>query len=292
MMSLSQHSEVSRDFFISRAGEDAEISSTIDQILRDAGYTTFLQDRDFGHASFMERMAEGFRMVEGGSRLIALLSSNYQRKPHCLKEARFPLIDDAMNTRERLIVFRVDECKPADFLKDIRYVDLVRYLNDPLQMADVVLQALASRHLATGRARSDIGHDSKVERLLLFLENEDEDNPEKALNYLAIGVLIIAALLIAFDYFIDLWNWLWGTQYYVLFPTSFVIPVAIVCLGALTAAGFFHIRNLAKAIEDARLTSSQIRALRERILKQQWRSKAIVKAAMTLAIRNMTIGSR
>jgi hypothetical protein len=107
-MSLSQHSEDHRDFFISRAGEDAEVASTIDQILRDAGYTTFLQDRDFGHASFMERMAEGFRMVERGSRLIALLSSSYQRKPHCLKEAWFPLIDDAMNTRERLIVFRID----------------------------------------------------------------------------------------------------------------------------------------------------------------------------------------
>lgn len=291
-MPHTNHSEVSRDFFISRAGEDAEIASTIHQILRDAGYTTFLQDRDFGHASFMERMAEGFRMVEGGSRLIALLSGDYQRKPHCLKEARFPLIDDVMNTRERLIVFRVDECEPADFLKDIRYIDLVPHLNNPLQMADVILQALATRSSAISPARPDITHDSKVERLLLFLENEDEDNPEKTLNYLALGILSIAAFLIAFDFFIDFWNWLTGAQYYVLFPTSFVIPAAILCLVALAVFGFLHIRNLAKRIEDARLTSSQIRTLRERISKQEWRSKASVKAAMTLAIRNMTAGSR
>src|SRR4051794_3746360 len=116
-----------RDFFISRAGEDAEIANVIDQILREAGYTTFLQDRDFGHVSFMERMAEGFRMVESGSRLVALLSRNYQQKSHCLKEARFPLIDDAMNKKERLIVFRIDECEPADFMKDIRYIDLSPY---------------------------------------------------------------------------------------------------------------------------------------------------------------------
>lgn len=225
-MTPSQQPKSHRDFFISRAGEDADIAQVIDQILRDAGHTTFLQDRDFGHTSFMERMAEGFRMIEGGSRLIALLSSDYQRKAHCLKEARFPLIDDAMNSLERLIVVRIDKCQPADFLKDIRYVDLVPCLGNPLHIADVLLPAVARSSSASGPVKHEANQDSKVERLLLFLENEDDENPETVLNFSALGILAIAALLVAFDYFIDLWNWLWGTQYHVYFETSFVLPLA------------------------------------------------------------------
>jgi hypothetical protein len=67
------------DFFISRAGEDREIALAVDQILRDHGYTTYVQDKDFGYAAFTERMGQGFRMVEGGAKIIALLSKAYQQ---------------------------------------------------------------------------------------------------------------------------------------------------------------------------------------------------------------------
>lgn len=40
--------------FISRAGEDREAAIQIAQLLTEAGYKTFVQDSDFGHASFME----------------------------------------------------------------------------------------------------------------------------------------------------------------------------------------------------------------------------------------------
>jgi hypothetical protein len=62
---------VQADFFISRAGADKDVAVLVDKVLRDAGHTTFVQDNDFGHASFMARMAQGW---SSGARLICLLS--------------------------------------------------------------------------------------------------------------------------------------------------------------------------------------------------------------------------
>lgn len=132
------------DFFISRAGEDAAVALVIDEILRKAGYTTYIQDRDFGHTSFADRMDDGFSMVEAGARVIAVLSARYQMKPHCQIEARYPLIDDPNNKRQRLIVLRIEECAPQGFLKPIPYVDLVPLLTQPRAFVDAVRGA-ASR---------------------------------------------------------------------------------------------------------------------------------------------------
>lgn len=100
------------DFFISRAGEDRDIALRINDILRSKGYTIFSQDRDFGHSDFTERMDEGFRRIDNGARLIALLSKHYVQKSHCMKEARYPLTDDPSNTTQKLIAFRIDDVKP------------------------------------------------------------------------------------------------------------------------------------------------------------------------------------
>lgn len=131
-----------RDFFISRAGEDKDVALVIDEILRKAGYSTFIQDRDFGATSFPERMDEGFRMVERGARIIGLLSRAYQKKPHCEVESRYPLIDDPSNKRQRLIVLRIEECAPTGFLKALPYVDLVPLLGDAEKLAHAVIGAV------------------------------------------------------------------------------------------------------------------------------------------------------
>jgi TIR domain len=96
---VTERSAEHRDFFISRAGENAAVAIQIAEILRGAGYSTFIQDRDFGNADFMARMADGFAMVDRGARVIALLSHHYQKKPHCMKEAHYPLTDDPSNKR-------------------------------------------------------------------------------------------------------------------------------------------------------------------------------------------------
>jgi hypothetical protein len=131
-----------RDFFISRAGEDKDVALLIDEILREAGYSTFIQDRDFGATAFTARMDEGFRMVEAGARIVALLSRAYQAKEHCLVEARYPLTDDPTNSRQRLIVLRIEECAPVGFLKPIRYVDLVPIARDAAAVRKAVLGAV------------------------------------------------------------------------------------------------------------------------------------------------------
>ncbi len=118
------------DFFISRTGADKDAALVVDKILRGAGYTTFIQDRDFGATAFTERMDESVRMVEAGARIVALLSHTYQTKPHCEIEARYPLIDDPSNIRQRLVVLRIEDCAPMGFLKPIPYVDLVPVLHD------------------------------------------------------------------------------------------------------------------------------------------------------------------
>lgn len=126
---------VKADFFISRTGQDKEIALAIAQLVRDAGHTTWLQDEDFGHASFMARMEQGF---DSGARVIALLSSGYQRSDYCRKEYNVALSGDPLNLNERLIVVRVDECQPAGNLRDIAYTDLVPILAiaDERQRAD------------------------------------------------------------------------------------------------------------------------------------------------------------
>jgi hypothetical protein len=73
---MSDNAPITRDYFISRAGADKQIALAIAAIIREAGFTTWLQDEDFGHASFMVRMEQGF---ESGARIIALLSAAYQR---------------------------------------------------------------------------------------------------------------------------------------------------------------------------------------------------------------------
>jgi tetratricopeptide (TPR) repeat protein len=134
--------QVDRDFFISRAGADSDVALVITKILRDAGYTTFLQDEDFGPTKFMARMRQGFGMVDRGARLLALLSRPYMASKHCLDEAEYPLTDDPANEKQRLIVLRVEECKPTGFLKAIPYVDLVPLMADAEGFAKAVIGAV------------------------------------------------------------------------------------------------------------------------------------------------------
>src|SRR5262245_25208931 len=76
-----------RDFFISRTDSDKAIAVAVAEIIREVGLTTWLQDENFGHASFMARMEEG---LDGGARLIALLSQDYQRSRYCRAEYSRP----------------------------------------------------------------------------------------------------------------------------------------------------------------------------------------------------------
>ena len=130
-----------RDYFISRAGADKAPAKAIAAIVREAGFTTWLQDEDFGHSSFMARMAQAF---DSGARTIALLSEAYQSSDYCLKECEVALTADPRNLNERLIVLRVADCAPTGMLKDLAYTDLVPILgqSDPALREDLLHRAI------------------------------------------------------------------------------------------------------------------------------------------------------
>jgi hypothetical protein len=139
---VTERSADHRDFFISRAGADKDVAIVLAEILDKAGYRTFLQDNDFGHASFMARMGEGW---SSGARLICLLSKVYQRSEHCKKEYEVALKDDPRNLKERVIVFRIEECGPVEHLADLAYTDLVPLLANAQQFSQAVRGAVAPR---------------------------------------------------------------------------------------------------------------------------------------------------
>jgi len=135
-----------RDIFISRAGADKDMALAIDKVLREAGFSTYIQDKDFGSTAFTQRMDHGMRMVEGGARIVALMSEAYLASPYCQVEAQYPLIDDPMNERQRLVVIRIDDCEPTGLLKPIPYVDLEPLMGDADALATAVKGAVAPEH--------------------------------------------------------------------------------------------------------------------------------------------------
>jgi len=135
------------DFFISRAGADAEFAAQIGHILEDAGYRVLLQQWDFGNKNFMGEMHDA---LASGARVIALMSPPFLKSDHCLAEALNTVAHDPLNKRERLIVMRVAECAPAGLLAAIPYLDLLPLRGgDPGVLRDVVLAAVAP-----GRAKT------------------------------------------------------------------------------------------------------------------------------------------
>jgi hypothetical protein len=290
------------DFFISRAGEDLEIASIVDTILRDAGFTTFIQDRDFGYSDFTEKMDDGFRLVEDGTTIIALVSSAYLAKPHCMKEARYPLIEDPGNKYQKLIVFRIEDVRPTGFLKALRYVDLFPHLRDKPKLASVIIDAIGSAghsspNPCADRANYPLATDAdfkseRVNKALLLLELEDEENNESGLNWLCLATVVVAGLLIAFDYGIEFWNRVFDTSYYAIFDTTSVIFFAIIALGFIFFSFFSHMKNIASNIGALKLSPGELRALRKLVAAREWKSKTIISAAMKSAIRSIATQSR
>ena len=70
----------SRFLHLARGRETPHIAIWVGKLIAAQGYTTFIQDQDFGNADFMARMADGFAMVDRGARVVALLSPHYLKK--------------------------------------------------------------------------------------------------------------------------------------------------------------------------------------------------------------------
>ena len=108
------------DFFISRAGADKAFAIWLAQLIRAQGKTTLLQDEDFGHESFMAQMHDA---LEGGARVIAILTPDYLKSEYCIKEANGALHGDPNNRKRRLVPFQLRPCAPSGMLGDIPYCE-------------------------------------------------------------------------------------------------------------------------------------------------------------------------
>lgn len=285
------------DFFISRAGEDRAIATRIDETLRAEGYSTFIQDRDFGFSDFTARMDEGFALVDKGATIIALLSHNYVKKPHCMKEARYTLAEDPTNEQHKLLVLRLDDVTPPGFLKSIRHVDLAHSVGHTDELQQKVLQAASEiMELKSGPARI-VAHNltsggNGVQRALLLLETEDAEKTEKAFNTCCLVALALSGGLIAFDFLLAGWNSVFNTNYYAIFDASFVF-VACVAVISLLAYGYQQtITTLAEGIKSCSLSVSELRELRRIVEAEQWNSSHQIRAAVTAAIKKTVLGNR
>ncbi|HTU44775.1 MAG TPA: toll/interleukin-1 receptor domain-containing protein [Bryobacteraceae bacterium] len=111
------------DFFISRAGEDAEKALWISETLEAAGYTTIIQDKDIRPGqSFLHEMN---RAHERADHVIAVLSPSYVAKEFTLVELYAATFDDPLGKKRLLIPVRVAECEIPPILRHIVYIDLV-----------------------------------------------------------------------------------------------------------------------------------------------------------------------
>ena len=138
------------DFFISRAGADAPFAEEIGHIVENAGHRVVLEQWDFANRNFMERMHAA---LSSGARVIALLSNEYLASKHCEAEWQNAIATDPLNTNERLIVLRVNECSPRGLLTALAYWDLVPIRDQPDLVRDVVLTAIKpGRHKGDGTA--------------------------------------------------------------------------------------------------------------------------------------------
>lgn len=125
--------------FISRAGADLAISADIGAVLEAAGYKVILQQWDFQNRSFIEAMHDA---LSRDARVVCLLSNAYLESPYCTAEWQATLASDPLNTRRRLILLRIEPCRPAGLLAPLAYWDLVDIRADRSLLRSIVLSAV------------------------------------------------------------------------------------------------------------------------------------------------------
>lgn len=285
---MSVESNIERPWiFISRAGEDKAAALLVDSALQELGFRTFIQDKDFGNTSFLAKMDDGFGKVDAGARLIAIVSNAYLSKAYCIKEAEYPLLDDAHNRKERLVLLRIDDSQPSGLLRDIPYIDIGDVLHAQNELAEILCQALVAK--CAGRTPATLqARDPKIERLIEYLKVQDVPPHENIINWsVAVGAAL-AGLIIAFDFGLDAWNRFFGTVFFPLVDTWEAIFLFVILVTIIFYASRFQIDEWAREIEYARPSLSQIKALKQRAQAEQWKSKAMILSAISRAANRIT----
>jgi tetratricopeptide (TPR) repeat protein len=150
-LGVNGKSQEKPDFFLSRAGPDAEVAKHVAHIIEKSDKRVLIQDWDFKNHGFIECMHAA---LTSGARVIALLSPDYLTRDHCTAEWQNAIADDPLNRNSRLILLKIRPCNPRGLLSSLAYIDLVPLLTSPHAnpdlLRDVVLAAVqpgCDRHL-------------------------------------------------------------------------------------------------------------------------------------------------
>src|ERR1041385_8605274 len=94
-------------FFVSRAGEDAEVARQIGTLLESLGHTYTIQDRDFSSGAFPHHIAQA---IDTADRFIAVYSPAYFAKPYTLAELYAAWARDPIGEHNFLIPVLIAPC--------------------------------------------------------------------------------------------------------------------------------------------------------------------------------------
>jgi hypothetical protein len=131
------------DFFISRAGADADVAREVADALRHAGHTVRYQDEDIPvGANFIERMSA---LVEDCNHLLIILSPAYLSSPYC-REEWTNFLSGIFSDQEgrRVVVLLAQDCKPPGILRARVYGSLVDK-SDPADRRTTIVSAAEGR---------------------------------------------------------------------------------------------------------------------------------------------------
>lgn len=111
------------DFFITRNKIDQQWAEWIAWQLEDAGFSTVVQDWDFGPgANFVLGMQ---RTTTAAKRTIAVLSPDFLTSEFTAPEWAAAFASDPTGAKRKLVPIKVRECKPTGLLAQVVYADLV-----------------------------------------------------------------------------------------------------------------------------------------------------------------------
>ncbi|MDO8142848.1 MAG: FxSxx-COOH system tetratricopeptide repeat protein, partial [Candidatus Brocadiales bacterium] len=112
-----------KDFFISYTGTDKKWAEWIAWQLENAGYSTVIQAWDFRPGQNF--VLEMHKAAKDTQRTIAVLSQSWLNALYTQPEWAAAFTQDPTGDKQKLILIRIDNCKPEGLLSAIIYIDLV-----------------------------------------------------------------------------------------------------------------------------------------------------------------------
>jgi TIR domain len=144
----------STDFLISYSNKDQVLAKRIGAIVEGEGFTSFAQFQDMPVGSnFINEMKRGLKI---SSRLIAVLSPDYESSKHCQSEWNAAYNEDPDGSRRKLIGFLTRETELNKLAKQFVYKDLTGLDDDAFRSAviETIRAAMAGAPPPAARSKT------------------------------------------------------------------------------------------------------------------------------------------